>query len=207
MKNLRLLIVGAALMAVTFTASAQSKIASVDMKKVFNGYYKTKSAQSVMDKHKSELVKELKDMAEGLDKARADYKQLLDQANDQAISTDERDKRKTAATEKSRDVNSRQVAFEQYQRQAETRLGDESQRMISGLVNDIQKTVAEKARTGGYTLVVDTSTSSVNNTPAILYADPASDITPAVLAQLNAGAPIDLTRPAGGLLNLSTNAP
>lgn len=206
MKNLRLLIV-ATLMAAALSASAQSKIASVDMKKVFNGYLKTKTAQSIMDKKKSELIKELKDMAEGLDQARKDYKQLLDQANDQAISTDERDKRKTSATEKARDVSSRQVAFEQYQRQAETRLADESQRMVGGLVADIQKAVADKARIGGYTLVVDTASASASGTPAVLYADPSTDITPSVLAQLNAGLTVDIIKPAGGLLNISTNAP
>lgn len=206
MKNLRLLII-AALMAAALSASAQSKIASVDMKKIFNGYLKTKTAQSIMDKKKSELIKELKDMAEGLDQARKDYKQLLDQANDQAISTDERDKRKASATEKSRDVNSRQVAFEQYQRQAETRLADESQRMVGGLVGDIQKAVADKARIGGYTLVVDTASASSSGTPAVLYADPATDITPSVLAQLNAGLTVDAIKPAGSLLNISTNAP
>lgn len=206
MKNLRLLIV-AALMAAALSASAQSKIASVDMKKIFNGYLKTKTAQSIMDKKKTELIKELKDMAEGLDQARKDYKQLLDQSNDQAISADERDKRKASATEKARDVSSRQVAFEQYQRQAETRLADESQRMVSGLVGEIQKAVADKARLGSYTLVVDTASASSTGTPAVLYADPATDITPSVLAQLNAGLTVDAIKPAGGLLNISTNAP
>jgi Skp family chaperone for outer membrane proteins len=177
------------------------------MKKIFNGYLKTKTAQSIMDKKKSELIKELKDMAEGLDQARKDYKQLLDQSNDQAISADERDKRKASATEKSRDVSSRQVAFEQYQRQAETRLADESQRMVSGLVGEIQKAVADKARLGSYTLVVDTASASSTGTPAVLYADPATDITPSVLAQLNAGLTVDAIKPAGGLLNISTNAP
>ena len=118
MKNLRLLIVTAALFAVAFSASAQSKLASVDMKKIFNSYYKTKMAQAAIDKDKTDLTKEIKDMSDALNKARTDYKNMLDQANDQAISADERDKRKTAATEKAKDVNSRQVAIEQYSRQA-----------------------------------------------------------------------------------------
>lgn len=206
MKKISLLII-AAIMAVSFTASAQSKIASVDMKKVFNNYYKTKTAQSVMDKEKSDLIKELKGMAEELDKARVDYKKMLDQANDQAISADERDKRKSAATDKARDVSSRQVAFEQYQRQAEARLADKSQRMTSNLVADIQKAVSEKAKAGNYTLVVDTAAASASGTPTVLFADPAIDITQAVLTQINAGAPIEVVKPAGGLLNISTNAP
>ena len=201
MKNLRLLIVTAALMAVALSASAQSKIASVDMKKIFNNYYKTKLAQAVIDKEKTDLSKDIKDMSEALTKARADYKQTLDQANDQAISADERDKRKLAAAEKAKDVNSKQVAIEQYSRQAEAQLSDKSQRMISNLVTEIQKAAADKAKAGGYALVVNSA-----NSEAYVYVSTETDITEAVLAQLNAGAPIDVTKPAGSL-NLSTNAP
>ena len=203
MKNFRLLIVTAALMAVALSASAQSKIASVDMKKLFNGYYKTRMAQAALDKDKTDLRKEIKDMADGLDKAKLEYKQLLDQANDQAISADERDRRKQAAADKAREVNSSQVAIEQFQRQAETQLGDKSQRMISNLLGEIQKAAADKAKAGGYNLVVNSS-----NTEAYVYTDPATDITDSILKQLNVGAPIDVTRPAGALpFNISTNLP
>ena len=202
MKFFRSFIIVAALLAVVASASAQSKIASVDMKKLFNGYYKTKMAQTAMDKDKNDLRKELKDMADGLEKARADYKQLLSQANDPAITTDEKDKRKASAMEKAKDVNGRQVAFEQYQRQAETQLNDKSQRIVSNLVGEIQKVVADKAKSGGYTLIVN---SAAND--ALLYTSPDSDLTAAVITQLNAGAPIDFNKPVTGLLNVSTNAP
>ena len=202
MKNVRLLIVTAALFAVALSASAQSKVASVDMKKVFNGYYKTKMAQSAMDKERADLTKEIKDMSEALTKARADYKLTLDQANDQAISADERDKRKAAAADKAKDVNSKQVAIEQYSRQAEAQLTDKSQRMISNLVGEIQKAVADKAKAGGYSLVVNSA-----NTEAFVYASTETDISAAVLTQLNAGAPIDVVKPAGNLLKAGTNAP
>ena len=199
MKIFRSFIIVAALLAVVSSASAQSKIASVDMKKLFNGYYKTKMAQTAMDKDKNDLRKELKDMAEGLEKARADYKQLLSQANDPAITNDEKDKRKAAAMEKAKDVNSRQVAFEQYQRQAETQLNDKSQRIVGNLVGEIQKVVADKAKAGGYTLIVN---SAAND--ALLYTSPDSDLTAAVITQLNVGAPLDFNKPATGLLNTNT---
>jgi len=202
MKNLRLLVVTAALLAVALSASAQTKIASVDMKKVFNGYYKTKMAQAAIDKDKADLSKEIKDMSDGLNQARADYKQMLDQANDQAISTDEREKRKLAADDKAKDVNSRQVAVEQYSRQAEAQLSDKSQRMIGNLVGEIQKAVTDKAKAGGYTLVVNSA-----NNEAFVYVADGTDISASVLDQLNAGAPIDVTKQAGGMMGISTNAP
>ncbi len=202
MKIFRSFIIVAALLAVVSAASAQSKIATVDMKKLFNGYYKTKMAQNAMDKDKNDLRKELKDMADGLEKAKLDYKQLLSQANDQAVTSDEREKRRISAQEKAKDVNSRQSAFEQYQRQAETTLNEKTQRIIGNLVTEIQKVVADKAKAGSYTLIVNSA-----STDAFLYTSADSDITAAVITQLNVGAPLDFNKPATGLLNISTNAP
>src|ERR1700744_5408457 len=119
MKNLRLVIVAVVISAVaTFSASAQQKIASVNMKKLVNGYYKTKLAEDALQNHVTELQKEIKDMADGLEKDKATYKQLLDQANDQAISSDERARRNQAVTDKAKDISNSQVALQQFQRQA-----------------------------------------------------------------------------------------
>jgi len=202
MKNFRSVIVLLALVAFTAAAGAQSKYATVDMKKLFNGYYKTSLAQSLLEKSRSDLRKDLKEMSENLEKAKADYNKLLDQANDPAISTEERDKRKLAATDKATEVNKSKAALEQYQRQAETSLGDKSQRMSANLVTEIQKTVSDVAKTGGYTLVLNAA-----NIEVVVFHDSSIDITELVLKQLNAGAPIDVTKPAGLPLNVSTNVP
>jgi outer membrane protein len=187
---------------VAYSATAQTKVATVDMKKIFNNYWKTKQATASLESRKAELRKEMKDMADGLEKAQTDYKQLLDQANDQAISADERDKRKQAAADKLKEMSSTKTTLEQFQRQAEAQLADESQRMSGNLVVEIQKAVADKAKAGGFTLVLNAA-----NSEAFIYVSTENDITDSVLSQLNAGAPIDLTRPMSGApLNLNTNS-
>ena len=204
MKNLLLTLLTVVLLAATaFSASAQTKVANVDMKKIFNGYWKTKQATTALENRKAELRKEIKDMADSLDKAQTDYKQLLDQSNDQAIAADEREKRKTSAVAKAKEINSSKVALEQFQRQAEAQLADQSQRMSGNLVTEMQKAVSDKAKAGGYTIVLNSAA-----TEMVVYSDSQIDITDAVLVQLNAGAPIDVTKPAGGVpLNVSTNLP
>ena len=205
MNNLRYTILTLALLVATaVSACADSKVASVDMKKLFNGYYKTKLAQSSLEGRKLELRKEIKDMADGLEKAQTDYKQLLDQVNDPALSADERDKRKQAAADKAKEITSSRTAIEQFQRQAEAQLADQSQRMSANLVGEIQKAVADKAKAGGYTLVMN-----AGSTEVVVFASDTNDLTVTVLAQLNAGAPIDVTPPAstGVPLNIRTNLP
>ena len=126
MKNLRLTILTVVLLAATaFSASAQTKLATVDLKKIFNGYWKTKQADAALATRTTELRKQLKDMADGLEKAQTDYKQLLDQANDPAISLEERVKRKQAADDKEREIASTKTSLEQFQRQADAQLSDQ----------------------------------------------------------------------------------
>jgi len=183
-------------------AFAQTKVATVDMKKLFNGYWKTKEAQALLEKSKSDLRKDLKEMADNLEKSQTAYKQLLDQANDPAISADERDKRKAATLDKAKEINSAKQALEQYQRQAESTLADKSQRMSSNLVGEIQKSVAAQAKVGGYVLALNSASAEV-----VVFSDSSIDITEPVLTHLNAGAPIDVRPSAGPLQTISTNIP
>ena len=204
MKKLHLTILTVALLAVmTISASAQTKIVSVDMKKLFDGYWKTKQAQSALETRLVELRKEIKEMTDGLEKTQNEYKQLLDQATDQAISADEREKRKQAAGDKAKEMSNSKIALDQFQRQAEAQLADQKQRMSSNITTEIRKVVADQAKASGATVVLN-----ANSTDIIVFTDPATDITENVLKQLNAGAPIDVTKPAAGLpLNISTKAP
>jgi len=196
MKFFRLLIVMSlmGLIGAAVSASAQSKIASVDMRKLFNDYYKTKLAEDLLDKDKADARKNLKDMADGIEKAQADYKQLIDQANDQAISTDD----------KAQQINDSKTAFDKFQREVEASLSDKSQRMTANLITEIQHAVGDKAKLGGYSLVVNSASSE-----AVVYVASETDITATVLSQLNAGAPVDVSAPAPASLDLapSTNSP
>jgi outer membrane protein len=204
MKSFRLMIVITVSLLVIGSASvqAQSKIASVDMKKLFNSYYKTKLAEDLLDKDKADARKNLKDQADGIQQAEADYKALLDQANDQAISSDARDKLKQSAADKAQAIENSKAEFEKFQRQVEATVADKSQRMSENLIGEIQKAVSDKAKLGGYTIVVNSA-----NPEAVVYVSAETDITGSVLAQLNAGAPIDVSAPASSsLFNASTNS-
>ncbi len=167
-----------------FDAFGQSKVASVDMRKLFNGYYKTKLAEDLLDKDKALDRKNLKEMADQITAAQADYQHLLDQANDQAISDDSRQKIKQSAADKAQQINDSKAAFDKFQREVESTLEDKTQRMTGNLVSEIQQAVSDKAKLGGYSLVVNSSSSEV-----VIYASPDTDITASVLSELNAGAP------------------
>jgi Skp family chaperone for outer membrane proteins len=119
----------------------------------------------------------------------------LEQANDQALSADERDKRKQSADDKLKDLQTAKASIDQFERQAQTTLGEQRQRMRDNILTEIKAAVATKAKAADDTLVFDTAAETVNGTMAIVYSSGDNDLTDAVLAQLNAGAPIDVTQP------------
>jgi outer membrane protein len=197
MKMMRTLIPGLLLLAflatpgLTATARAQTKVATVDIHKLLDGYWKTKAANADLDKTKLDLRKELKDMADGLDKAQADYKLLLTQAGDPAISDQERDRRKQAVSDKAKEINDSKTAYEQFSRTAEVQLQEKVKRITSDLLALIQTAVSNKAKADGFSIVLNSAGDTV------VYSKGDNDLTADVLAQLNAGAPIDMLPTAG----------
>jgi len=202
------------------SALAQSKVATVDMRQLFDNYYKTRLAQAALQERSAQLTKDDNSMKDDLKKATDDYQRLLEQANDPAISTDERDRRKQAAADKLKQLGDRRAAIEQYDRTGQATLNDQLQHMSEKIRADIQAAVNSRAKAGGYTIVLNTASEGINlgsaniTVPsAVIYSISGIDLTPEVLKQLNAGAPIDMstTNSAPAVLpvlpQLNTNSP
>lgn len=194
MRNfLRILFSAAFLLALTAVpAFAQTKIGTIDLKKIFDNYYKTKLATQAIQDRADNMDKDYTSMADDLKKRGDEYEQLLQSADDPAISDQVRAQRKQQADDDYKKLQDSKLAIDQFERQAQMTLADQKQRMRDNILDEIKKVVADKAKAAGYTLVVDTDAETVNGTPAVLYTSGDNDLTDAVLKQLNAGAPVDL---------------
>jgi Skp family chaperone for outer membrane proteins len=192
MNLLRGLVVSLALISLTGgSALGQSKMATIDLRRVFDGYWKKRQAEAALKDRQTDMEKEDRNMVDDYKKVKEEYQSLLAGANDQAVSSDERDKRKNAAEEKLRRMKEMEDTIAQYERQARTTIGEQSQRMRSNILTEIRNVVNAKAKAGGFSLVIDTAAETINSTPVFLYSNNENDITEAVLQQLNATAPAD----------------
>ena len=171
------------------SAWAQGRIATVDLRKVFDGYWRTKQDDAILKDRAADIEKDHKVMLDDWKKAKEDYQTLLTEANNQTLSLEERDKRKKSAEDKLKEIKDSEDAIAQYERQARTTLDETRKRMRDRIVEEIRTTVNGKAKSAGYALVLDTMAESANSTPIVLYSNNENDMTDAVLAQLNAGAP------------------
>jgi outer membrane protein len=173
------------------SASAQQfRIATVDLSRVFTNYWKTKQADAALQDMKSEMTKSDKEMLDSRQKTVDSYNKLLADANDQAVSPEERDKRKKAAEDKLKEIKDSEASIQQFEQQARARLSEQSLRMRDNLLAEIRAAVNSKAKSGSFTLVLDQAGQTADRTPIILYST-SEDITESVLSQLNAAAPLN----------------
>lgn len=177
------------LFAVITTAQAQPKIATVDLKKIFEGYYKTKQASSQLEERGTDAQKQYDSMLEEYKKANEDYKKLVESANDQAVSSEEREKRKKSAEAKVLELNEIEKNLTQFKREKQATFDEQKKRMRDGIVREIREVISNKAKAGGYTLVLDTSALSSNFEPIVLYTSGPTDLTEEILSQMNLSAP------------------
>lgn len=189
----RLAGIAAALM-FAVAAQAQSKVAVVDLKKVFDGYWRTKQADTQLKERAGDLEKARNGMVEDYKKANEDFKKMLDGLNDPAASAEEKDKRKKDAEKKQLEVRELEQSIRTFDENSRKTIVEMQKRMRESVLRDIRGVVEEKAKVAGYQAVLDTAAESINQTPVVVYTSllgGSDDLSDGVLKSLNANAPAD----------------
>ena len=177
-------------------SAADLRIAVVDMRKVFEKYYKTVQASANLQEEKADIDKDYKDLMEKFKKGEDEWKKLLDKANDQAISSEEREKSKQTAEKKLLELKEMEQTIKQFERINTSKMNDKQDRLREKIVAEIRDVINAKAKAANYSLVIDQGGKSVGGTPIILFASGENDLTDPVLTQLNASAPPSVSKPA-----------
>jgi outer membrane protein len=177
-------------------ASAQVRLGTVDLRKVFDNYWKTKQADAALKDRSEDMMKEHKTMMEDWEKNRKTYTELSEAAGDKAISPEEREKRKKSAEDKLKEIKEAEGNINTFERQARTTIDEQRKRMRDNILTEIKTVLNAKAKAAGYTMVIDTAAESANNTPIVIYVsdNKDNDLTEATLSQLNAGAPAETSK-------------
>jgi outer membrane protein len=167
-------------------ASAQTlKIGTVDMKKVFDNYYKTKDAESKINEARNAAKKELEDRMDIAKKALDEVKKLDEDINNSALSKETKDQKSKLRSDKAVELQNMDREIREFQQSREKQLQEQSMRMRAGIVDDINKVVADRVKAESYNLVFDKSGPSLNGVPIVLYSMDNYDFTDSVIKALN----------------------
>lgn len=123
------------------TAHAQTRIATVDVKVSSTGIGRRRKPRPPSRIAREDLLKELKGLGDDIKKAEDEYKKLIEEANDQAVSPEERDKRKKSAETKLKTIGELKERARDFDRNASAQLNQQAERMA--------ERIDEKIRHGG----------------------------------------------------------
>src|SRR4051794_295584 len=163
--------------AVPLASAQQVKLGTVDMKQVFENYYKTKEAEARINEARNQAKKELEDRMDAYKKASDEIQKLNDEINRPELSKAEKEKKAAARDEKINDIKNMEREIKEFQVQREKQLNDQTMRMRAGIVDQINKIVNDRVKAENYDIVLDRSGQSLNGVPIILYARETYDFT------------------------------
>lgn len=184
----RMLLAGAAAAVLALSAQAQPKLAVLNMKTVFDGYWKTIQSDGTIKERQKEFETERKKMADDYERLNAEYREAEKTARDPLLSADEQKKRKEAANNKLLEIREIEQSVRGFEANFDRQIKDQIRRMRENIFRDIREQVDGRAKAAGYNLVVNTAAESVD-VPVFMYVAGLPDLTQEVLTELNRNAP------------------
>ena len=163
-------------MALSATANAELKVATVDVQKLFADYYKTHEAQAEVDKAAQTVQETNNTRAETIKKMEADFNDMVKQLQDPMLNEKDKKELEQKAQIKRQEV----IALEQERR---------------GFVERQLKSLQEQMKVrstkimGEITKITEGIATKGNYDQVFVYTKPSMDITPSVMKELNKDAP------------------
>lgn len=186
------LLVGLFALAPFAIASADLKVAVIDLSKTFDQYYKTQAAQAKLKTEGDQYQKDYQDMVTDYQHMGEEAQKLQDSANDQTLSKDARDDKAKALTQKKQDLVNMQRKIEEMSSERRRELQEEMARRRKEILDEITKVVNDYSAPQGFDVVLDKTSLSASGAPIMLYnSSKLIDITAEIITKLNA------TRPPG----------
>ena len=171
-------------------AQPQVKIATVDLLRVFDNYWKTKLSNNQLKERGADFDKAKIGMIEELNLLKEDYTKLNASSQDPANPDEKRAGDLKKAQEKLIEYERLEQQIIEINNNAQKTLADQTQRLRKGRLEEIQEVIDARAKELGYDLAIDSSQDVLlPRTPTVLYTNRKNDITESVLAELNSDAP------------------
>lgn len=182
--------------ALAAAANAQMKIGTVDLNKIFEGYYKTEQAKATVNTLQNNYNNDRKIKTDDYTKRRDEVVKLRDEANNPALSADIKQQKNMLLQEKGKELLALEREIMEFDKQRRGDIQQQMLRMRNEVVKEITDMVQAIAKQQGFSLVFDRTGQSMAAAPLLVFANEALDFSQVVVDQLNAGRPKGAAAPS-----------
>lgn len=163
------------------------EVTFIDMKHIFDNYYKTKDADAVL-KTQREAMKDLaENMMKDLEGMSKTYMQLREDAQNIVLSKEQRDAKFQEMKQTQKIAEQKKKEIDAYQKESVNKIRVKYEEVRDGITKELTDYLAKLAKVKKYDLIMDVSGQTANGIPTVVYYNKAKDITEAVLKSINVG--------------------
>jgi Skp family chaperone for outer membrane proteins len=172
-------------------ASADLKVAVVDLGKAFDAFYKTKDAQAKLKEKQDGYQKDIQDLINNYQHMGEEAQALDKAANDPTLSAQARKDKSDALVVKKQDLVNLGNKIQETTTERKREIQEELFRRHQEIVGEISKVINDYSGPQGYDLVIDkSSASAASGVSIVLYnSSKLIDITTDIINLLNKTAP------------------
>lgn len=170
-------------------AQPAPKIVVIDLAKLYDGHYKTEEQNNKLRGDEQKAQEELDRLNKEGNTLVEQYKEMVDQSKNPALTAEARTKAETDAEKKLEEIKSKQNEVQNFKVNTQRSLQQRVKNFRDLLLEEIGKTATEIAKKKGATLLLDKSGPSLIGISSIVYSDPSYEITDEVAAEINKGRP------------------
>lgn len=186
------LLIPAILMSMAFSfvaAEANTKIVTVSMQRLFDGYYKAAEANARLESIRQRAFEEAEEKQRGIQSKAERLESVQEEMENPMLSESARGQKQEELQRIVNEGRQMQFEYQQWEQQTMENLNRQSQQIRDDLIGEIRKVVDVIGREKGAQILLDTSDILGSGVPTVLWADPRLDITEEVMRELNRNAP------------------
>jgi len=173
----------------TAAATAQLKVATVDVAKLFDGYYKTAETQKVVNVENAKIQKDNDKSLKEVQDLMAKFEDIRKKLEDPSLGEKKKVELMNEFQQVRQEGTQKENARLEYLKRKMAALKEKSSEDAREIFGDIQEEINVMAEADGYDLVLNKAVNGDKGVPAFIYTKDSLDITEKVSAKLAEKAP------------------
>ena len=171
----------------TITSSVYAKTGFVNLRELFEGFYKTELAQDQINQQIEEVSFERELRLEDISQIREEIENLRSESRDEKLSEEARKNKRLQLEDRLIEMQTVQKELRDFETLRKKQIDEQNKRMQKGLLDEIQAEIIKYGDEKGYNVIIDRSAKSSLGTEIVLFVGLRSDVTAFILERLNKG--------------------
>tara|TARA_B100002019_G_C21244553_1_gene587586 strand:+ start:398 stop:1000 length:603 start_codon:yes stop_codon:yes gene_type:complete len=175
------------LMFLFYILSVEAKVGFVNLKEIFEGFYKTELAQDQINQQVEEVSFERELRLDDIKIIREEIESLRSESRDENLSEEARKNKRLQLEDRLIEMQEVQKDLSNYEILRKKQIEEQNKRMQKGLLDEIQSEIVKYGEENGYDLIIDRSAKSTLGTEIVLFSGFRTDLSAPILERLNKG--------------------